>query len=209
MVGLLFNKSKGDMVWVLLVRELKENATSSRGNNDACQARVVKCYNCQGEGYMAWQCTQPKRLRNSAWFKEKMLLVQAQESGKTDDLDAYDSDCDDISSAKVVLMANLSSYDSDVLFECTEATKETQMVNETLTSKLERYKERVKLLEERQNVDLNSCEKYIDSQMNDMILYKNAKFASFEEHIDTPKQNLSKYAEENESLMTSIDVLKK
>ncbi|GKG31326.1 hypothetical protein Tco_0423814, partial [Tanacetum coccineum] len=33
----------------------------------------------------------------------------------TDDLDAYDSDYDDISSAKAVLMANLSSYDSDVL----------------------------------------------------------------------------------------------
>nr|GEU61455.1 hypothetical protein [Tanacetum cinerariifolium] len=32
-----------------------------------------------------------------------------------DDLDAYDSDCDDISSAKEVLMANLSSYNSDVL----------------------------------------------------------------------------------------------
>ncbi|GKE62972.1 hypothetical protein Tco_1513339, partial [Tanacetum coccineum] len=34
---------------------------------------------------------------------------------QTDDLDAYDSNCDDISSAKVVLMANLSSFDSDVL----------------------------------------------------------------------------------------------
>ncbi|GJX62570.1 hypothetical protein Tco_0295470 [Tanacetum coccineum] len=60
-------------------------------------------------------CTKPKRARNSAWFKEKILLVQAQEFGQTDDLDAYDSDYDDISSAKAVLMANLSSYDSDVL----------------------------------------------------------------------------------------------
>ncbi|GJZ60293.1 hypothetical protein Tco_0616109 [Tanacetum coccineum] len=36
---------------------------------------------------------------------------------ETEDLDAYDSDCDDISSAKAVLMVNLSSCDSDVLFE--------------------------------------------------------------------------------------------
>nr|GEZ09444.1 hypothetical protein [Tanacetum cinerariifolium] len=36
---------------------------------------------------------------------------------QTDDIDAYDSDCDDISSAKAVLMANLSSCDSYVLFE--------------------------------------------------------------------------------------------
>ncbi|GKF91200.1 retrovirus-related pol polyprotein from transposon TNT 1-94, partial [Tanacetum coccineum] len=36
---------------------------------------------------------------------------------QTDDLDAFDSDCDDVPSAKAVLMANLSSYDSDVLSE--------------------------------------------------------------------------------------------
>ncbi|GKC06321.1 reverse transcriptase domain-containing protein, partial [Tanacetum coccineum] len=36
---------------------------------------------------------------------------------QTDDLDTFDSDCDDVPSAKVVLMANLSSYDLDVLSE--------------------------------------------------------------------------------------------
>ncbi|GJT29834.1 hypothetical protein Tco_0910109 [Tanacetum coccineum] len=32
----------------------------------------------QGEGHMARQCTQPKRRRDATWFKEKVLLVQAQ-----------------------------------------------------------------------------------------------------------------------------------
>ncbi|GKC03067.1 hypothetical protein Tco_0994677 [Tanacetum coccineum] len=36
---------------------------------------------------------------------------------QTEDLDAYDSDCDDLSSAKAVLMANLSSCDPDILSE--------------------------------------------------------------------------------------------
>ncbi|GKF21163.1 hypothetical protein Tco_0069801 [Tanacetum coccineum] len=36
---------------------------------------------------------------------------------QTYDLDAYDSDCDDLSSAKAVLMANLSSCNPEVLFE--------------------------------------------------------------------------------------------
>ncbi|GJZ26526.1 hypothetical protein Tco_0570779 [Tanacetum coccineum] len=36
---------------------------------------------------------------------------------QTEDLDAYDSDCDDVSSTKAVLMANLSSCNLDVLSE--------------------------------------------------------------------------------------------
>nr|GEY69787.1 hypothetical protein [Tanacetum cinerariifolium] len=35
----------------------------------------------------------------------------------TEDLDAYDSDCDDVFNAKVVLMANLSNYGSDIILE--------------------------------------------------------------------------------------------
>ncbi|GKF61696.1 hypothetical protein Tco_0181750 [Tanacetum coccineum] len=98
---------------------------------------------------MAKQYTQPKRPINSAWFKEKLMLAEAQEAGQildeeqlafivdfgiaevqvaqhtipqnsafqTGDLDAYDSDCDDISLAKAILMENLSSYNSDVLSE--------------------------------------------------------------------------------------------
>nr|GEY71041.1 hypothetical protein [Tanacetum cinerariifolium] len=60
----------------------KGNATSSRGNTTSGQERVVKCYNCQGEGHMARECTQPKRQRNAAWYKEKAMLVEAQEAGQ-------------------------------------------------------------------------------------------------------------------------------
>ncbi|GJY58912.1 retrovirus-related pol polyprotein from transposon TNT 1-94 [Tanacetum coccineum] len=58
------------------------NATSSRGNNAERHARVVKCYNCQGEGHMDRQCTQPKRPRNAAWFKDQAMLAKALESGQ-------------------------------------------------------------------------------------------------------------------------------
>nr|GEV09371.1 retrovirus-related Pol polyprotein from transposon TNT 1-94 [Tanacetum cinerariifolium] len=45
------------------------------------QARTVKCYNCNGTGHIAHNCTQPKRPQNSEYFKDKMLLMQAQENG--------------------------------------------------------------------------------------------------------------------------------
>nr|GEU47229.1 retrovirus-related Pol polyprotein from transposon TNT 1-94 [Tanacetum cinerariifolium] len=44
------------------------------------QARTVKCYNCNGTGHIAQNCTQLKRPQNSKYFKDKMLLMQAQEN---------------------------------------------------------------------------------------------------------------------------------
>ncbi|GKC71650.1 retrovirus-related pol polyprotein from transposon TNT 1-94 [Tanacetum coccineum] len=84
------------------------------GSNSEKQ-RTVIYYNCKGEGHMSKQCTKPKRKRDDLWFKDKVLLVQAQ--ANTDDLDAYDSDCDELNTAKVALMANLSHYGSDALAE--------------------------------------------------------------------------------------------
>ncbi|GKC94085.1 retrovirus-related pol polyprotein from transposon TNT 1-94 [Tanacetum coccineum] len=43
--------------------------------------------------------------------------------------------------------------------------QENLIVNETLTAELERYKEQVKLFEQRQKFDLNDKEKYIDGQL--------------------------------------------
>nr|GEV13108.1 hypothetical protein [Tanacetum cinerariifolium] len=58
------------------------NATIFEGNSEGGHARVVRYYDRQGEGHMARQYTQPKRPRNAAWFKEKAMLTEAQESGQ-------------------------------------------------------------------------------------------------------------------------------
>ncbi|GJW41324.1 retrovirus-related pol polyprotein from transposon TNT 1-94 [Tanacetum coccineum] len=157
-----------------------------------------------------------------------------------DDLDTYDSDCDDLSSAKAVLMANLSSCDPEVLSESQDALikdtnpsapndllmlslveqmtdhvahldKENQtnkMVNESLTAELERYKKRITIFEQRLNVDLNKKEKLIDSKMDDLIRDRNAKFAAFQQEIDTLKETLSNNVKEKESLSKTLTVFK-
>ncbi|GJW71924.1 hypothetical protein Tco_0128841 [Tanacetum coccineum] len=76
---------------------------------------TVICYNYKGEGHMSKQCTKPKRKRDDSWFKDKVLPVQAQ--ANANDLDAYDSDCDELNTAKVALVANLSHYGPDALAE--------------------------------------------------------------------------------------------
>nr|GEV74686.1 hypothetical protein [Tanacetum cinerariifolium] len=93
--------------------------TSGANENNSGKQRTVVCYNCKGGGHMLKQCTKPKRKRDESWFKDKMLLnlITHNAAYQADDLDAYDSDCDEINSAKVTLMAYLSHYSSDDLVE--------------------------------------------------------------------------------------------
>nr|GEV92540.1 hypothetical protein [Tanacetum cinerariifolium] len=97
--------------------------------------------NARGTGAVARNCTQPKRPQNSEYFKDKMLLMQAQENGIVLDEEkllfiaggqdnVVDEDVDEppAPTAQTMFMANLSfanivynkagmSYDSGILSE--------------------------------------------------------------------------------------------
>ncbi|GJT46286.1 hypothetical protein Tco_0955001 [Tanacetum coccineum] len=67
---------------------------------------------------MERQCPKLKRKRDATWFRYKVLLVEAQGSGKVlneEELEFMEDP--GVTEAKAVLMANLSSYGSDVLSE--------------------------------------------------------------------------------------------
>ncbi|GKA39199.1 hypothetical protein Tco_0731750 [Tanacetum coccineum] len=53
---------------------------------------------------------------------------------QTEDLDTYDSDCDDISNAKAVLMANITNYGSDVISEDFEQTPVVDFIDNEIHS---------------------------------------------------------------------------
>nr|GEV04600.1 hypothetical protein [Tanacetum cinerariifolium] len=150
---------------------------------------------------MSKQCIKPKRKRDDAWFKDKVLMVQAQVNGQilhdeelafladpritegrarqtvithnaayqADDLDAYDSDCDELNTAKVALMANLSHYGSGVLTESSVVNHSETKI--TSGSNIIPYSENDFKKEESRKIDREiSLEKKIKHQDN--IVYK-------------------------------------
>ncbi|GJS85524.1 retrovirus-related pol polyprotein from transposon TNT 1-94 [Tanacetum coccineum] len=122
-------------------------------------------------------CTKPKRKLDDSWFKNKVLLVQAQANGQilheeelafladpeiAEDALAkiYNPDNVDNNMINQGVQVMPSSEQSSVMNPSeTEITSDSSIipyshVNDTLTAELERYKEQVKVLKEGQNVDL-------------------------------------------------------
>ncbi|GJV03702.1 hypothetical protein Tco_1337271 [Tanacetum coccineum] len=120
-------------------------------------------------------------------------------------LDAYDSDCDELNSAKIALMLNLSRNGSDALTEVhnpdnltydlinqsEQIIMSSEHANKALTTELDRYKEEVKDLKEMQNVE-NS------------FSGSNEQYAE----IVRLKQTLFEQVQEKDSLMKTVSDLK-
>nr|GEW00171.1 hypothetical protein [Tanacetum cinerariifolium] len=109
------------------------------GDVNPGQTKPIKCYNYNRIRHIARQCTHPKSPHNSKYFKDKMLLMQAQENEVVldeeqllfivvDQCDAFDFDVDEAPTVHTMFRENLSSadpiyddvgpsYDSDILSE--------------------------------------------------------------------------------------------
>ncbi|GJV95641.1 hypothetical protein Tco_1547218 [Tanacetum coccineum] len=110
------------------------------GNTGANQPRVIRCYSCKGEGHMAKHSTTKKRVKDSKWFKDKMLLAQAQEAGVVLDEEQQDfladsfektDECEDLQlQATINFKADhVDAYDSD----CDDETIANAILMENLS----------------------------------------------------------------------------
>nr|GEU98572.1 hypothetical protein [Tanacetum cinerariifolium] len=135
----------------------RANISGTSGNNSG-QQRVVKCFNCQGEAQVNGKVLNEKELEfladpGIAEGPVAQTIITHNAAYQADDLDAYDSDCDDFSTAKAVLMANLSSYGLNVLFEIPHSeSTHTDMLNQSVQEML--YSEQTHLEKEAKNIDI-------------------------------------------------------
>nr|GFB87551.1 hypothetical protein [Tanacetum cinerariifolium] len=96
------------------------------GYLNANPLKVIKCYNCRGRMHYAKQYTSKKRVKDSEWFKEKMLLAQQQEAGieisdeqqdfLVDGLEGFDSDYEELqlNATSILMIEKVDAYDSEV-----------------------------------------------------------------------------------------------
>nr|GEX70730.1 hypothetical protein [Tanacetum cinerariifolium] len=109
------------------------------------------------------------------------------------------------------LVIRISFRDSEMsnqVAKCNANNQENKIVIESLTAEFERYKEQIKLFEERRKFDLTDRGNYIDNQLQEVIVDRNAKVADFQNKIHTLKLQLFATVESHKTLSTTVDVLK-
>ncbi|GJY74620.1 hypothetical protein Tco_0479051 [Tanacetum coccineum] len=196
----------------------KTYTPGASGSNSGKQMMFI-CYNCKGEGYMSKQCTKPKRKRDDSWFKNKVLLVQAQANGQIlhEEELAFlvDPGIAEGQATQTVITHN-AAYQADDLdaydFDCGElnTTKVALMVN------LSHYgSNALAEVHNHDNVNNNMINQAVQAmpsseQSNVMnhskteITNSSAQFVK----MDHLKQTLSEHLKEKGSLMQTVTLLK-
>ncbi|GJT27133.1 hypothetical protein Tco_0907408 [Tanacetum coccineum] len=183
---------------------------------------MVKFY--MRRNYHFWQIQELQKVK-----PHRLSLHNA--AYQADDLDAYDSDCDELNTAKVALMANLSHYGSDGLAEVNNhdnvdnnlmnqvvqampSSEQSSVVNNSETkitsdSNIIPYSHvndtlTAELERYKEQVKVLKEGQNVDLKSNDNVSDSSAQSVE----IDRLKQTLSEHLKEKESLMQTITLLK-
>ncbi|GJU90529.1 retrovirus-related pol polyprotein from transposon TNT 1-94 [Tanacetum coccineum] len=111
----------------ITTENVQRRAPGNKGKHAATgsQGKVVTCYNCRGQGHVARECKEKKRAKDSQWFKDKALLMEAKEKGAILDAEAEaflaDVECTTpyaeplaITTTTAFEVSHEDAYDSDV-----------------------------------------------------------------------------------------------
>ncbi|GJY86526.1 hypothetical protein Tco_0500552 [Tanacetum coccineum] len=167
-------------------------STASKGNFAAGQSRVVKCYNCQGEGHMTRQSCQILDEEQLAFLADsrisEALDVQKMQYSKQTHIDDF-HDNEIHSDSNIIPYSQYLQESQDAVIQDTNLLFTLMIIGANL-------------------LDLNKREQLIDSQMDDLVRNRNAKLVDFQQDIDTLKKTLSNHVKEKDSLSKTLTVFK-
>ncbi|GJV80245.1 putative ribonuclease H-like domain-containing protein [Tanacetum coccineum] len=211
----------------ITTESVQRRAPGNKGKHAATgsQGKVVTCYNCLGQGHMAKECKEKKRAKDSQWFKDKALLMEAKEKGAILDAEAEaflaDVECTAsyaeplaITTTTAFEVSHEDAYDSDVdeaphaaaafmanLMQTEghiKTNEEQSFANDSLKPELERYKIQVQNLEQSK----------VKNDLEQLVFERNKRNADLEEQLMSLKQQLLQHVESNKSLKTESEKLK-
>nr|GEV31542.1 copia protein [Tanacetum cinerariifolium] len=131
---------------------------------------------------------------------------------QANDLDAYDSDCDEINTAKVALMANLFHYGTNDLAEVhNHDNVNHNVINQAVQAMP--YSEQSNIVNHSETEITNdsniiSYSQYVSESQQAAAKNSNSLAQQDSAEIDNLKQTLSEHLKEKESLMQTITLLK-
>nr|GEV57156.1 retrovirus-related Pol polyprotein from transposon TNT 1-94 [Tanacetum cinerariifolium] len=181
-----------------------KGAQNRVGNTNHGQAKQIRCYSYNGVRHIVRQCTHPKRPQNSEYFKDKMLLMQAQENGVVLDEDQFlfiaGGQTNTFDDADPIYDEVGPSYDSDILSEQIEAEVEQNDVDKQCANI-----ERKNLLIENENLiadclsnellysvinEVNTVSRF--SELHDAYTIEQARCLELEAEISKLKHKIQK-----------------
>nr|GEU46219.1 reverse transcriptase domain-containing protein [Tanacetum cinerariifolium] len=168
------------------VGNIGTRGTQSYGHVTDNKGKLVICYNCRGEGHVSRQCKEKKRVKDSQYFKDKMLLMKAKEKGAVLDAKAE---------AFLADVECTAPYDQPLVITTTnifEVNQEQSVVNDPLRGELARSKLKIQTLERNK----------VKHDLDTTIVQRNKRNAELKQENVLLKSNLSQKVESINSLKT-------
>ncbi|GKB09126.1 hypothetical protein Tco_0837438 [Tanacetum coccineum] len=147
------------------------------GRNSKKQ-RTVICYNYKGEGHISKQCTKPKRKQDDSWFKDKVLLVQAQANGQI------------LHEEELAFWADPGTAEDALAEVHNPDNVDNNMINQG-----------VQVIPSSEQSNVEAVQNSGSSSQQDALILSSIE-------IDRLKQTLSEHVKEKESLMQTVTLLK-
>nr|GEY42406.1 hypothetical protein [Tanacetum cinerariifolium] len=145
----------------ITTESVHRRASGNKGKQIATgsQGKLVTCYNCRGQGHIARECKEKKQEKDSQWFKDKALLMEAKEKGVVLDAEAE---------AFLADVECTAHYDNSLAITTTTTFKEEQL-DFDVDSDIDDYDNIISYHQYQSNIEVKNVPTEVSLVLSDQI----------------------------------------